>query len=112
MKNIGDRCLCSEVEPAMVKDGNGEESGGSVMTEELGSIEENQTWSLVDLPSGHNAIGLKWVFKVNNDPMAQSTSIKLASLPRVLRSDTASTTLAFRSCRQTGYHVSLVVSCS
>lgn len=31
------------------------------------SIEENQTWSLTDLPKGRRAIGLKWVYKVKKD---------------------------------------------
>jgi hypothetical protein len=34
------------------------------MVEEMESIEDNQTWSLVDLPLGRRAIRLKWVFKV------------------------------------------------
>jgi 6-phosphofructokinase len=37
------------------------------MEEEMKSIEENKTWSLVDLPAGHKPIGLKWVFKVKKD---------------------------------------------
>jgi hypothetical protein len=37
------------------------------MTEELESIKENETWSLVELPSVHKAIGLKWVFKLKHD---------------------------------------------
>ncbi|XP_073351834.1 uncharacterized protein [Aegilops tauschii subsp. strangulata] len=67
MKKRGDHCLFSEVELATFVEANDEESWRSAMIEELGSIEENQTWSLVDLPSGHNAIGLKWVFKVKKD---------------------------------------------
>jgi hypothetical protein len=35
--------------------------------EELGSIEENGTWTLTDLPPGHRSIGLKWVFKTKRD---------------------------------------------
>jgi len=31
------------------------------MEEELLVIQKNQTWDLVDLPKGKNAIGLKWV---------------------------------------------------
>ena len=27
-------------------------------------ITENQTWSLEDMPPGHRAVGLKWVFKL------------------------------------------------
>jgi hypothetical protein len=37
------------------------------MKEEMTSIEENMTWSLVNLPKGHHAIGLKWVFKLKRD---------------------------------------------
>ncbi|CAA6675822.1 unnamed protein product [Spirodela intermedia] len=33
----------------------------------MASIEENCTWSLVDLPHGRRAIGLKWVYKVKRD---------------------------------------------
>ena len=33
------------------------------MQEEMTSITENKTWSLEDMPPGHRAIGLKWVFK-------------------------------------------------
>jgi hypothetical protein len=35
--------------------------------EELSSIKENETWSLVKLPRGHKAISLKWVFKLKHD---------------------------------------------
>jgi hypothetical protein len=37
------------------------------MKEELKSIEENKTWELTDLPSGHRPIGLKWIFKLKKD---------------------------------------------
>lgn len=37
------------------------------MQEELNSIEENDTWKLVDLPCGRKAIGSKWVFKLKRD---------------------------------------------
>src|SRR6266540_1600875 len=37
------------------------------MREEMESIEENCTWSLVDPPSGHCPIGLKWVFKLKRE---------------------------------------------
>ncbi|CAA7400665.1 unnamed protein product [Spirodela intermedia] len=37
------------------------------MEKEMASIEENCTWSLVDLPHGCQAIGLKWVYKVKRD---------------------------------------------
>jgi hypothetical protein len=37
------------------------------MMEEMDSIEENGTWSLVDLPPDRRPIGVKLVFKVKQD---------------------------------------------
>jgi hypothetical protein len=37
------------------------------MMEEMASNEENNTWSLIDLPSGRKPIKVKWVFKVKRD---------------------------------------------
>jgi hypothetical protein len=37
------------------------------MLEEISSIEENETWSLVDPPTDQRPIGLKWVFKLKKD---------------------------------------------
>jgi hypothetical protein len=39
----------------------------AAMMDELGSIRENKTWSLADLPRGHKVISLKWVFKLKHD---------------------------------------------
>lgn len=37
------------------------------MSEEMQSIQENETWDLVELPAGSKAIGCKWVFKRKED---------------------------------------------
>jgi hypothetical protein len=37
------------------------------MMEEMDSIEENGTWSLINLPPSRKLIGVKWVFKVKRD---------------------------------------------
>lgn len=37
------------------------------MEEELGSIEANETWDLVELPAGRRAIGCKWVYKLKRN---------------------------------------------
>jgi hypothetical protein len=37
------------------------------MQSEMDTVEKNCTWELVDLPHGHNAITLKWVFKLKRD---------------------------------------------
>jgi hypothetical protein len=37
------------------------------MKEEMDSIEENQTWKLVDLPDGQKPIGVKWIYKLKKN---------------------------------------------
>jgi hypothetical protein len=39
----------------------------AAMQSEMDAIEKNRTWELADLPRGHNAITLKWVFKLKRD---------------------------------------------
>jgi hypothetical protein len=46
------------------------------MLEEMVSIEENKTWTLVDLPKGQRAIGLKWVFKLKRDEHGEVVKYK------------------------------------
>jgi hypothetical protein len=38
-----------------------------MMQSEMDAVEKNRTWELVDLPRGHNAISLKWAFKLMMD---------------------------------------------
>ncbi|CAA6671052.1 unnamed protein product [Spirodela intermedia] len=54
-------------EPVSFVEAEGHPSWRKAMEEEMASIEENRTWSLVDLPHGRRAIGLKWVYKVKRD---------------------------------------------
>jgi hypothetical protein len=37
------------------------------MQSEMDAIKKNHTWELADLPRGHSAITLKWVFKLKRD---------------------------------------------
>lgn len=37
------------------------------MLREMESIEKNNTWQLTELPKGHKAIGLKWIYKIKKD---------------------------------------------
>jgi hypothetical protein len=63
----GELLFASAEEPTSVKEAEQEECWRRAMEAEMQSIEENKTWSLVDLPPGHKPIGLKWVFKVKRD---------------------------------------------
>lgn len=66
MKSKGQRCLHTE-EPENFEDANMEECWRRAMDEELGLIRDNDTWELADLPNGHNAIELQWVYIVKKD---------------------------------------------
>jgi hypothetical protein len=61
-------CLYAAEEPRGVDEALSEQCWRDAMQAELGSIKSNGTWELSALPPGHCAIGLKWVFKVKNDP--------------------------------------------
>jgi len=37
------------------------------MQQEMDAIQQNRTWELADLPRGHRAITLKWMFKLKRD---------------------------------------------
>ena len=44
-----------------------EEKWIEAMNEEIGAIEKNDTWDLVDLPQGKEVIGVKWVYKTKRN---------------------------------------------
>lgn len=46
------------------------------METEPKSIEKNNTWVLYDLPEGHKAIGMKWVYKIKKDMNGNVTKHK------------------------------------
>ena len=54
-------------EPRTLKEADSDPNWVAAMEDELSSIRDNKTWSLVELPRGHHAIGLKWVYKVKCD---------------------------------------------
>ena len=59
------------VEPESFDDAVSDEHCDSwkrAMDAEMSSLNENQTWSLVDLPQGRKAIHNKWVYKVKTNP--------------------------------------------
>jgi len=64
-------CYLAAEEPRSVDEALGEQCWREAMLSEMESIEANKTWSLSELPAGHKAIGLKWVFKVKKDPQGK-----------------------------------------
>jgi hypothetical protein len=59
--------LTSTREPCSFAEAEREEAWRVAMRDEINSVERNKTWLLVKLPAGHQAIGLKWVFKLKRD---------------------------------------------
>ena len=55
-------------DPTSVDEALEEQCWIDAMKTELLSIQENNTWYYANLPKGHKAIGLKWVYKVKRDP--------------------------------------------
>jgi hypothetical protein len=54
-------------EPSSSEEAMKDQHWKTAMLEELESIRENKTWSMVELPWGHHPIGLKWVLKLKRD---------------------------------------------
>ncbi|KAL0334641.1 UNVERIFIED_CONTAM: Retrovirus-related Pol polyprotein from transposon TNT 1-94 [Sesamum radiatum] len=54
-------------EPLSFEEAIKEKKWIQAMEEEIHSIEKNDTWELATLPSGHEAIGVKWVYKIKRN---------------------------------------------
>jgi hypothetical protein len=63
-------------EPSSVDDALRQRQWMQAMVLELESIEENRTWSLVDLPKGQRPISVKWVFKLKQDENGEVVKYK------------------------------------
>ncbi|KAK1620485.1 hypothetical protein QYE76_026002 [Lolium multiflorum] len=61
-------CLLAAEEPNSLDAALADPAWSKAMEEELDAIIDNGTWEPTNLPSGHRAIGLKWVYKVKKDP--------------------------------------------
>jgi hypothetical protein len=57
----------SAEEPTTFPEVEQDECWRQAMREEMKSILNNKTWSIEDLPQGHMAIGLKWVYKLKRN---------------------------------------------
>jgi hypothetical protein len=52
------------------------------MQEEIDSVKRNQTWELTDLPQGHRAITLKWVYKLKQNEIGEIVKHKARLVAR------------------------------
>jgi hypothetical protein len=59
--------LMSTGEPCTFAEAEQDTTWQAVMQEEIDSVKRNQTWELADLPQGHRAITLKWVYKLKRN---------------------------------------------
>jgi hypothetical protein len=58
---------CDDGEPWSFTEAEKHAAWHVVMQSEMDAVETNRTWELADLPHGHRAITLKWVFKLKRD---------------------------------------------
>jgi hypothetical protein len=58
---------CDDSEPRSFVEAERHVAWCVMMQSEMDTVEKNCTWGLADLPRGHNAITLKWVFKLKRD---------------------------------------------
>jgi hypothetical protein len=65
--DIAELNAISAEEPSTFAQAEREACWQEAMNEEMKSINANKTWSLEDLPSGHRAIGLKWVCRLKRN---------------------------------------------
>ncbi|CAJ2632822.1 unnamed protein product [Trifolium pratense] len=66
----------ADTEPVSMSEALSDPKWINAMIEELDSIENNDTWSLVSLPHGKKAIDVKWVFKVKVNSQGEVTRHK------------------------------------
>jgi hypothetical protein len=58
---------CNDGEPQSFAEAERHVAWRAAMQSEMDAVEKNCTWELADLPRGHSAITLKWVFKLKRD---------------------------------------------
>src|ERR1051325_7035754 len=67
----------ADVEPANAAEALKDSKWVKETNEEVKSIKDNNTWSLVEFPQGKKAIDVKWVYKVKMNPKVEVTRHKV-----------------------------------
>ncbi|KAJ4807357.1 polyprotein [Rhynchospora pubera] len=63
-------------DPLSFEEAVDKEEWNNAMREEIAAIERNETWNLVSLPEGKNAIGVKWLYKTKLGPDGEIVKYK------------------------------------
>jgi hypothetical protein len=58
---------CDDGEPRSFAEAEKDAAWRAAMKAEMDAVEKNRAWELANLPCGHRAITLKWVFKLKRD---------------------------------------------
>ena len=66
----------ADVEPVNAAEALKDSKWVKAMNDEVKSIEDNNTWSLIELPQGKKAIDVKWVYKVKINSKGEVTPHK------------------------------------
>jgi hypothetical protein len=69
---------CDDGEPRSFTEAERHATWRAVMQLEMDAVEKNRTWELADLPRGHRAITLKWLFKLKRDEAGAIVKHKVA----------------------------------
>jgi hypothetical protein len=59
--------VCDDAKPRSFTEAERHAAWRVAMQSEMDVVEKNRIWELADLPRGHSAITLKWVFKLKRD---------------------------------------------
>jgi hypothetical protein len=73
---------CDDGEPWSFTEAERHAAWRAAMQSEMDAVEKNRTWELADLPRGHNAIILKWVFKLKRDEAGAIDKLKARLVAR------------------------------
>jgi hypothetical protein len=74
--------LMSTGEPCTFAEAEQNAAWQAAMQEEIDSVKRNQTWELADLPQGHRAITLKWVYKLKRNEAGEIVKHKARLVAR------------------------------
>ncbi|KAH1095869.1 hypothetical protein GYH30_057311 [Glycine max] len=75
-------CLFVDSEPLNFDEAMKDKRWRQAMEEEIKAIEKNNTWELSSLPKGHEAIGVKWVFKIKKNAKGEVERHKARLVPK------------------------------